>query len=99
MESNSIYWLNELENENDKKISIYLEDGKKDIIIHYKDNGPGISKNDIESAAIFNPGFSKKVNGTGLGLPIAGESADRLNGVILAHDIDNGAYFTIEIKK
>tara|TARA_R110002074_G_scaffold161480_11_gene319532 strand:- start:1363 stop:3525 length:2163 start_codon:yes stop_codon:yes gene_type:complete len=96
---NSIYWLNELDNKNDKEISIYIEDDKKDIIIHYKDNGPGISKDDIESAAIFNPGFSKKVNGTGLGLPIAGESADRLNGVILAHDIDNGAYFTIEIKK
>ncbi|WP_299252924.1 sensor histidine kinase [uncultured Aquimarina sp.] len=94
---NSIYWLNEIEDK--KQISIYIEDSKKDIIVHYKDNGLGISKDDIESAAIFNPGFSKKINGTGLGLPIAGESAERLNGIILAHDIDNGAYFTLEIRK
>ncbi|WP_396596612.1 ATP-binding protein [Dokdonia sp. R86516] len=96
---NSIYWLNELQNKNNKKISIFIEETKKDIIVHYKDNGSGINKDDIESAAIFNPGFSKKVNGTGLGLPIAGESAERLNGKILVHDIDVGAYFTLEIKK
>lgn len=96
---NSVYWLNELDDKSDKKVSILIENSKKDIIIHYKDNGPGISKDDIESAAIFNPGYSKKINGTGLGLPIAGESAERLNGIILAHDIDEGAYFTIEIKK
>ncbi|WP_282179980.1 sensor histidine kinase [Maribacter stanieri] len=96
---NSIYWLNESENNDDKQISILIENTKKDIIIHFKDNGLGIGKDDIESAAIFNPGYSKKINGTGLGLPIAGESAERLNGVILAHDTDEGAYFTIEIKK
>lgn len=96
---NSVYWLNELENKKDKQIKIFIEDTDKDIIIHFKDNGPGISKEDIESAAIFNPGYSKKVNGTGLGLPIAGEAAERLNGSILAHDTDQGVYFTLEIKK
>ncbi len=96
---NSIYWLNELDEKRNKQITIFVEDNDKDIIVHYKDNGPGISKDDIESAAIFNPGYSKKVNGTGLGLPIAGEAAERLKGNILAHDIDLGAYFTLEIKK
>ena len=71
----------------------------EDIIIHYKDTGPGIEKNNIESGVIFEPGFSKKINGTGLGLAIAGEAIDRLNGAIVAHHSDEGAYFTIELKK
>ncbi len=96
---NSIYWLNEMDGDESKRIAITVENNEKDIILHYKDSGLGISKDDIESAAIFNPGFSKKINGTGLGLPIAGEAAERLNGMILAHDFDSGAYFTIEIKK
>jgi len=94
---NSIYWLSQKKS-GDKKISIDVIEST-DIIIHYKDNGPGIDKSIIESGVIFEPGFSKKLEGSGLGLPIAGEAIERLNGSIMAHHIDNGAYFTIELKK
>jgi signal transduction histidine kinase len=94
---NSIYWLKQKSPENKKIIIEVLKD--EDIIIHYKDTGPGIEKHNIESGVIFEPGFSKKINGTGLGLAIAGEAIERLNGAIVAHHSDVGAYFTIELKK
>lgn len=94
---NSIYWLNESQNPTKIiKIAVIVGD---EIVIHYRDNGPGIDIESIESGAIFEPGFSKKLNGTGLGLPIAGESIERLGGSIIAHYVDNGAYFKIELKK
>jgi signal transduction histidine kinase len=94
---NSIYWLNQKKEES-KTIDIQVIESK-DIVIHYKDNGPGIDKASIESGVIFEPGFSKKLDGTGLGLPIAGEAIERLNGSITAHHSNEGAYFTIELKK
>ncbi|HNR16727.1 MAG TPA: sensor histidine kinase [Chitinophagaceae bacterium] len=94
---NSIYWLSQT-NAGEKKIKIDVVDNEE-IIIHYKDSGPGIEKFNIESGVIFEPGFSKKLDGTGLGLPIAGEAIERLNGTITAHHSDAGAYFTIELKK
>ena len=94
---NSIYWLNQ-KRTGDKIINIEVVENI-DIIIHYKDNGPGIDKTIIESSVIFEPGFSKKLDGSGLGLPIAGEAIERLNGNIMAHHFDAGAYFTIELKK
>jgi signal transduction histidine kinase len=94
---NSIYWLVQ-KHQDEKKILIeVIKDD--DIIIHYKDTGPGIEKHNIESGVIFEPGFSKKINGTGLGLAIAGEAIDRLNGSIVAHHSETGAYFSIELKK
>ena len=68
------------------------------LVIHYKNNGPNIDKDSIESSVIFEPGFSKKLTGTGLGLPISGEAVERLNGSIVAHHVDYGVYFTIELK-
>ena len=69
------------------------------VIIDYKDSGPGLSNLEIESGALFEPGYSKKINGTGLGLAIAGESIDRLNGELSARKSSEGAYFQIEINK
>ena len=94
---NSIYWLTQNVSDT-RKITIDVVENV-DIIIHYKDNGPGIEKLNIESGIIFEPGFSKKLEGTGLGLPIAGEAIERLNGSITVHHSTSGAYFTIEIKK
>ena len=93
---NSNYWLTQGDSK-DKKITVMVVKDK-DIIIHYKDNGPGIDEASIETGAIFEPGFSKKINGTGLGLPIAGEAIERLGGSIIAHYSEDGAYFTIELK-
>lgn len=95
---NSLYWL-PIGSAVSKKISIDVIENDFEILIHYRDNGPGIDKASIEAGSIFEPGFSKKINGTGLGLPIAGESIERLNGSISAQYSTDGAYFIIEIKK
>lgn len=92
---NSVYWLDYSSHSN-KLISVSIIREIGTIVIHYQDNGPGISKYNIESGIIFEPGFSKR-NGTGIGLPIAGEAIERLGGALAAHYDENGAYFTIEI--
>lgn len=95
---NSVYWL-EISEENEKSINIGVREDENSIIIDYKDTGPGLTSLEIESGAIFEPGYSKKLNGTGLGLAIAGEAIDRLNGELSARKYNDGAYFQIEIKK
>lgn len=95
---NSIYWL-ELTKSDKKVIEITVQENESSIIIDYKDSGPGLSDLEIESGAIFEPGYSKKMNGTGLGLAIAGEAIDRLNGELSVRSYSDGAYFQIEINK
>lgn len=97
---NSIYWLNHSETV-DKIIQVearLLNDDE--FLITYKDNGPGIKEDYIISGDVFSPGFTTKDtdNATGLGLAIAGESIERLNGKLLAIEDDQGAYFEIKIK-
>lgn len=96
---NSIYWLNVNENPRLPKL-ITVSDEKKDkkIIISYKDNGPGINVDDLENGTIFEPGFTTKIedSATGLGLAIAGEAVERLNGKLFANESSEGASFKIE---
>lgn len=97
---NSIYWLDKSENDN-KFIQVetsLLESGE--CLISYRDNGPGIKEDYIVSGDIFDPGFTTKDmdNATGLGLSIAGESIERLNGRLYALESDQGAHFEIKIK-
>jgi len=93
---NSIYWLG-VSKYDDKRIIIEVIKTKDTVIIDYKDTGPGLTDLEIESGAIFEPGYSKKIGGTGLGLAIAGEAADRLNGELSARKSKNGVNFQIEI--
>ncbi|PCE66310.1 sensor histidine kinase [Sediminicola luteus] len=95
---NSIYWLG-ISKTDEKKIEIEVIQNKDSVIIDYKDTGPGLTDLEIESGAIFEPGYSKKIDGTGLGLAIAGEASDRLNGELSARKSDNGVNFQIEISK
>lgn len=95
---NSIYWLG-ISKTDVKKIVIEVIQNNNSVIIDYKDTGPGLTDLEIESGAIFEPGYSKKIDGTGLGLAIAGEASDRLNGELSARKSDNGVNFQIEISK
>lgn len=95
---NSVYWL-EISKSKNKKITIEVRENNNSVIIDFKDSGPGLTDLEIESGAIFEPGYSKKINGTGLGLAIAGEAIDRLNGELSARKNSEGAYFQIEINK
>jgi signal transduction histidine kinase len=95
---NSIYWLG-VSKSNRKEINIDVSESPNSVIIDYKDTGPGLTDLEIESGAIFEPGYSKKIDGTGLGLAIAGEASDRLNGELSARKSNNGVNFQIEISK
>lgn len=95
---NSLYWLS-LSKENEKTINIDASETEDQILIDYRDNGPGLSADEIETEIIFEPGYTKKINGTGLGLAISGEAIQRLNGNLIARKSNNGAYFQIEINK
>lgn len=92
---NSIYWLSQ--EEKDGKIDIFAEKDEDNVLIHYRDNGPGIEKKNIENDMIFEPGFSTKPEGTGLGLSISGEAIERNDGKLKAIYSKEGAYFRIEL--
>lgn len=95
---NSIYWL-DISKTDEKKITIEVIQNNDSVIIDYEDTGPGLTDLEIESGAIFEPGYSKKIDGTGLGLAIAGEASDRLNGELSTRKSDKGVNFQIEINK
>ncbi len=94
---NSLYWLSLLKNRKEKRIIISSQYDGELLIIDYKDNGPGIAKKYIEDGLIFEPGFSTKPGGSGLGLSIAGETIERNKGVLRALYDSEGAYFRIEL--
>lgn len=94
---NSLYWLPISEDKKEMEIIISSQYEDKTVVIDYRDNGPGIAKNYIESGIIFEPGFSTKQGGTGLGLSIAGETIERNMGVLRALYDSEGAYFRIEL--
>ena len=93
---NSIYWM---KNSTNKNIIVSIINNGDIIIIDYKDTGVGIDEENIQNQDIFDPGFSTKEDGTGIGLSIAGEAIERNNGKIEAISSVNGANFIIKLTK
>lgn len=95
---NSIYWLGQRNNE-DKQIAVTIERVEDSISVIFSDNGPGVKEENIKS--IFDPYFSSKQNGIGLGLTIVGEIITEYDGSLSL--VDNGsldgASFQITFKK
>ncbi len=95
---NSLYWMRE-KNVPKRKIRIeLLTVGDSLIHIDYRDTGPGIEPNHIESEVIFEPHFSTKPDGTGLGLAIAGEAAERNGLKLKVLESEKGAHFRLHPK-
>lgn len=94
---NSIYWMHEKNTEN-KHINIIIgEENNELTFIDYKDTGPGIDKSIKDKNIIFEPQFTTKKAGMGLGLAIAGEAAQR-NGLHLSiFDVPVGVYFRLDL--
>jgi len=94
---NSIYWLQQ--SNFPKTISFKVYEEEEALMMEYRDSGPGIEKELIESEIIFEPEFSGKTGGgTGLGLAIAGEAIERNGGKLFAIYSDHGAFFKVQIK-
>lgn len=92
---NSIYWMNKAES-NDKTIRITVNsDSNNRVFLDYMDTGPGIDPINLKDNMIFEPQFTTKIDGMGIGLPIAGESAYRLGMTLEAVENDGGAHFML----
>lgn len=95
---NSIFWLSEKSTDiREVMISIITEKNSLSYI-DFRDTGPGIESNLIEDNLIFEPQFSTKPGGTGIGLAIAGEAADRNGLKLTALESTTGAYFRLSTK-
>lgn len=95
---NSIFWLSE-KNPDIRKIIVNIITEENSLShIDFCDTGPGIEPNLIEDNLIFEPQFSTKPGGTGIGLAIAGEAAERNGLKLTALESTNGAYFRLSIK-
>lgn len=79
----------------DKKgsISVNLKQNKNKIIIEFENSGPAIPPDVMEK--IFEPLFTTKSNGTGLGLPTCKKIVQQHNGTISVKN--NPVTFTIEL--
>jgi len=67
---NSLWWLREVP-EDERKINIRVRRPEGRLEIYFSDSGPGVDP--AFADRIFDPYFSTKPNGVGLGLTIAGE--------------------------
>ena len=84
----------------DPAIEINIFNYDEVLKIHYKDNGNGISSNELSS--IFTPFFkgSSNQSGIGLGLSIAKKIvSQQLQGDICVQESDAGAHFLISLPK
>jgi signal transduction histidine kinase len=89
---NSVFWLGHV-NDRERQIDVHIfsENGRQ--IVEYKDSGPGFQGGNLE--LMFEPGYSMKPGGTGLGLALAGDAMSRIGGRIEAKQTDNGAIFEL----
>lgn len=95
---NSIYWMSEKKSEQ-REISVILStNGDSLLYIDYRDTGPGIEPSLISSEVIFEPQFTTKSQGAGLGLAIAGEASARNGLELKAFESETGAYFRLQPK-
>ena len=76
------------------KIWAVKDNGKVEIF--FKDNGKGISPQDLEK--VFIPYYSKKSKGSGLGLAITKDIIEKHGGSIKALPSEDGALFKVELK-
>lgn len=95
---NSIFWLSE-KNSDIRRIMVNIFSEQNTLsYIDFRDTGPGIEPNLIEDNLIFEPQFSTKPGGTGIGLAIAGEAAERNGLKLTVLESTTGAYFRLSTK-
>jgi signal transduction histidine kinase len=82
--NNSIYWLESISQQ--RKIEVIVKRDFESLSIIFSDNGPGIKAG--TELSVFDPYFSTRPDGVGLGLTIVGELISEYNGDFYL--IDNG---------
>jgi signal transduction histidine kinase len=70
--------------------------GGNNIVIKFKDTGAGIPKEDITK--VFDPFYTTKEKGTGLGLAVSYDIIKKMNGALdIESQIGKGSVFTITL--
>jgi signal transduction histidine kinase len=92
--TNAIHWLGTTDSDN-KAISITTEESGDMLSIFVSNNGPKIQPSHYER--LFNPGFTLKTSGHGLGLVIAREAMRNSNGEVKFDSSKNDTTFEISI--
>lgn len=94
---NSIFWMKEKSSV--RKITVNIVADEEGLAyIDFRDTGPGVEPSLISDGVIFEPQFSTKPSGSGIGLAIAGEAAERNNLELKALESSAGAYFRLQVK-
>jgi signal transduction histidine kinase len=85
-----------LSNQTDRRITIETRAEPNGSILRVSDNGPGL--NDDALSQLFQPFFTTKSSGMGLGLSLSQRIVQRAGGILTASSND-GASFTINLPK
>ena len=96
---NSLYWLEHEADKDDRRISVEVQrTSSGEIEIVYSDSGPGVPEEFRDQ--VFNPYFSLKPEGAGLGLFIAGEIVAEYDGDLeLINGPLTGACFKVSLRR
>jgi nitrogen fixation/metabolism regulation signal transduction histidine kinase len=93
--TNAIHALSNVEN---PKIEVFVSEDLDHVTIKIKDNGKGISKKN--ASKIFEPKFTTKSSGMGLGLSMVKNIVDAYNGEIsFESEVKVGTIFTVTLPK
>ena len=87
-----------LSNVENPKIEVQIRERKDYVEISVADNGKGIDKKDIDK--VFEPKFTTKTSGMGLGLPMVKNIIETYRGSIhFISELNKGTVFTIKLPK
>lgn len=94
---NSLYWLETISS--NRKIAVRIDRTGDDLSIIFSDNGPGIKED--HHSLIFEPYFSTRPDGIGLGLTIVGELVTEYDGEfsLIDDEVLSGASFKITFRR
>jgi hypothetical protein len=85
-------------NEEDPNISVHVSETEHEVSISVSDNGEGIAESD--TAKIFEPKFTTKNSGMGLGLAMVKKIVETYQGSITVNSsINEGAVFQVRFPK
>lgn len=91
--NNAIEALIDYETSDSKIVNLKISVESQKMTIKISDNGPGINNEKLEN--VFNPFYTTKDNGTGLGLYIVSTEIEKINGTINVESTENsGTSFT-----
>jgi signal transduction histidine kinase len=81
-----------------RRIDLFIENGGSNAVVRVRDNGCGIAAEKIDR--IFNPFFTTKESGTGLGMAISRKIVEAHQGTIaVASEPGQGAEFAVTLPR